>query len=180
MPNVANFDSMESILNDCTINPKVHCFQYDCGQGIYDELADYVPDMCLHLVGRTEAFMRQHMFNLVMQDGVDEYRIGDSAITADGRIGECMGFVKNDENRICLVLAMHDEPSSITICPIDDARKLKVPTPAQVRKLIMGAIQSAASGSAYDEETAERRADYILDVAHACFCGEPFPIVGAK
>lgn len=176
MPN----DSMESILSDCTISPKVYCHRYDCGQGIYDELADYVPDMCIHLVGRTEAFMRHHMFNLVMEDGVDEYRIGESVIRENGRIGEVIGFAKGNDNRPCLVLSMHDGHWKTYLCPIDEARKIKVPKPAQVRTLIMGAIQSASNGETFDIGAAERKADYIMEVAKACFVGEPFPIGGAE
>ena len=54
-------DSIEGILDDCTLDPREYCISHDCGQGIYDELADYVPDMCIHLVGRTEAVVRRNL-----------------------------------------------------------------------------------------------------------------------
>jgi hypothetical protein len=112
--------------------------------------------------------------------GCSEFHIGDKVIRKNGRIGTVIGFAIGKDNRHCLVLSMHDGHWRTYLCPIDEARLLKVPTPAQVRTLIMGAIQSAASGDNYNAETAERKADYIMDVAHACFCGEPFPIGGAK
>lgn len=55
-----NNDSIEAILDDATMSPKAYCHKWGCGQGIYDELADYVPDMCIHLIGRTEAVMRHN------------------------------------------------------------------------------------------------------------------------
>lgn len=171
-------DSIEAILDDATMSPKAYCYKYDCGQGIYDELADYVPDMCIHLIGRTEAVMRHNMIHFV--DGKSEFHIGDKVIRKNGRIGTVIGGATGKDNKPCLVLSMHDGHWRTYLCPIDEARLLKVPTPAQVRMLIMGAIQSAASGDNYNAETAERKADYIMDVAHACFCGEPFPIGGAE
>lgn len=171
-------DSIEAILDDATMSPKAYCYKWDCGQGIYDELADYVPDMCIHLIGRTEAVMRHNLIQFV--EGKAEFRIGDKVIRKNGRIGTVIGGAMGKDGKPCLVLSMHDGHWKTYLCPIDEARLLKVPTPAQVRTLIMGAIQSAANGDSYDVETAERKADYIMDVAHACFCGEPFPIGGAK
>ncbi len=113
-------------------------------------------------------------------EGKSEFHIGDKVIRKNGRIGTVIGGAIGKDGKHCLVLSMHDGHWRTYLCPIDEARKLKVPTPAQVRTLIMGAIQSAASGDSYNEKTAERKADYIMGVAHACFCGEPFPIGGAK
>ncbi len=113
-------------------------------------------------------------------EGKSEFHIGDKVIRKNGRIGTVIGGAIGKDGKHCLVLSMHDGHWRTYLCPIDEARLLKVPTPAQVRTLIMGAIQSAASGDNYNAETAERKADYIMDVAHACFCGEPFPIGGAK
>lgn len=170
-------DCIESILDDATMSPKAYCYKWDCGQGIYDELADYVPDMCIHLVGRTQAVMRHNLLRII--GGTAEYQIGDSVICPNAQIGEVIGFALDHDCTHCLVLFI-DHGQRVILCPIDDARKLKVPTPKQLRTLIMGAIQSAASGDNYNAETAERKADYIMDVAHACFCNEPFPVGGAK
>lgn len=71
-------DTIERILDDAIMSPKAYCHMYGCGQGIYDELADYVPYICIHLVGRTEAVMRHA--------GKDEgYRLGfdDGFASAD-------------------------------------------------------------------------------------------------
>ena len=166
-------DTIETILEDCTRSPKTYCYMYECGQGIYDELADYVPDMCIHLVGRTEAVMRNNMLHILGESA--EYQIGDSVICPDAQIGEVIGFALDRDCTHCLVLFI-DHGQRVILCPVDDARKLKVPTPKQVLKLITGAILAGCK----DAETAERKADYIMDVAHACFCNEPFPIGGAK
>lgn len=172
-----NNDSIEAILNDCTISPKVYCYQYDCGQGIYDELADYVPDMCIHLVGRTEAVMRHNM--LAMVDN-DEFHVGDRIMRANGRTGEVIGFAIGKDGEHCLVLSMHDGHWKTYLCPIKEARHLKVPSPAEVRLRIMQAIQDAADGSRYTPEQAEANADYILDMAHACFTNKEFPVGDAQ
>ena len=88
-------------------------------------------------------------------EGKSEFHIGDKVIRKNGRIGTVIGGAIGKDGKHCLVLSMHDGHWRTYLCPIDEARLLKVPTPAQVRTLIM-------------------------DVAHACFCGEPFPIGGAK
>ena len=65
-------DAIERILDDATMSPKAYCHKYGCGQGVYDELADYVPDMCIHLVGRTEAVMRHANADEAYRRGFDE------------------------------------------------------------------------------------------------------------
>ncbi|MBE6468928.1 MAG: hypothetical protein E7001_02970 [Coriobacteriaceae bacterium] len=177
-------DSMESILSDCTINPEDYCRKWCLGRGAHGEPGDYVPDMCTHLVGRTEAVMRRDPAHLagvvsgfrISDKVVSGFRIGDKVVRENGRIGTVIGFAVGKDGRSCLVLSMHGGHWRTYLCPIDEARKLEVPTPAQVRSLIMGAIESAAGGDDRDAEAAEREADRIIDVARACFRGEPIPI----
>lgn len=166
-------DSIEAILDDATMSPKAYCHKHDCGQGIYDEPADYVPDMCSHLIGRTEAVMRHTM--LAITDDNAEFRIGDRVIRNNGRTGKVIGFAFGKDGKHCLVLSMHDDHWKTYLCPVSEAKHLKVPSPAEVRNLVQQAIQDAADCSEYTQEQAEAKADYILDAAHACFTNAEFP-----
>lgn len=171
-------DSIEAILDDATMSPKAYCYKHDCGQGIYDELADYVPDMCIHLIGRTEAVMRHNMLHVVGDDA--EFHIGDRIVRENKRSGEVIGFAIGKDGKPCLVLSMHDGHWKTYLCPVSEAQKLKVPTVAEVRQEIMQAIQDAADGRSYTPAKAEGRADALIDLAHACFFGEEFPVGGAR
>lgn len=165
-------DSIEAILDDATMSPRAYCYKYDCGHGVYDELADYVPDMCIHLVGRTEAVMRHNSLQMVH----GEFHIGDRITRKNGRSGEVIGFAVGKNGKPSLVLSMRDGHWKTYLCPVDEARHLKVPTVAEVRYEIVKAIQDAADGSEYTPEKAEGRADALIDLAHACFFGEEFPV----
>lgn len=169
-------DSIENILNDCTMSPKAYCVMHDCGQGIYDELADYVPDMCIHLVGRTEAVMRHEMLSIFDADHNTEFHIGDRVMRRNGRTGEVIGYAMGKDEKPCLVLSMHDGHWKTYLCPVDEAMHLKVPNVAELKAEIEKAIQKAANGTSYTPEMAEAKADYLTDLAHACFTHSEFPI----
>ena len=171
-------DSIAAILDDATMSPGAYCGKWGLQPG-GDELADYMQDMCVHLVRRTQEATRNNILGFVC-DG-SKYKIGDKVIRRDnGRIGEVIGAALGNDGKHCLVLSMDDGHWKTYLCPLDEARKLTVPTTAQVRKLIMDAIQSAANGDSYNADAADGKVNHIMDAAHACFCGEPFPIGGAK
>lgn len=165
-------DTIERILNDCTISPEAYCHLYGCGRGIYDELADYFPDMCIHLVGRTEAVMRHNMPATCDSGG---WHVGDKAMRRNGRTGEVIGFAVGKDGERCLVLSMHDGRWRTYLCPIDEAMHMPVPSRAYVSKLIERAIEDAADHKGDGYRDAEAIADHIMDVARASFEGRPFP-----
>lgn len=171
-----NNDCIERILDDCTMSPKAYCHKHDCGQGVYDELADYVPDMCIHLVGRAVAVTRHTMIQFV--DGNSEFHIGDRVIRKNGRTGEVIGWAFGKDGEHCLVLSMDDGHWRTYLCPIGEARKMKVPSIIYVKHEIQKAIESAASSDYYTSATAESVADYLFDIAHACCNNEPYPFIG--
>lgn len=166
-------DSIERILDDATMSPKAYCHKHGCGQGIYDELADYVPDMCIHLVGRTEAVMRHKMIAVVDND---EWHVGDKVMRKNGRTGEVIGFAVGKDGEHCLVLSMHDGHWKTYLCPIGEAMHLEVPSAAYVRQLIERAIEDAADHKGDDYRNADAIADHIMDVMRASFDGRPFPM----
>lgn len=168
-------DSIENILNDCTMSPKAYCMMHDCGQGIYDELADYVPDMCIHLVGRTEAVMRHEMLSIFDADHNTEFHIGDRVMRKNGRTGEVIGYAMGKDEKPCLVLSMHDGHWKTYLCPVDEAMHLKVPSLAELRREIEKAIRDAADGTSYTYAQAEQKADWLVDLAHAHFTHSEFP-----
>ena len=57
-----------------------------------------------------------------------KFHIGDKVIRKNGRIGTVIGFAIGKDSRHCLVLSMHDGHWRTYLCPIDEARLLKVPT----------------------------------------------------
>lgn len=170
-------DSIERILSDCTRSPEAYCHLYGCGQGIYDELADYVPDMCVHLVGRTEAVMRHNM--PVICDS-NEWHVGDKVMRRNGRTGEVIGFAVGKDGKHCLALSMHDGPWKTYLCPIDEAVHMQVPSQAYVSRLIERAIKDAADYKGDGYRDAEAIAGRIMGVARASFEGRPFPVEELK
>lgn len=168
-------DSIEKILDDCNVSPKVYCYKHDCGQGIYDELADYVPDMCVHLVGRTEAVVRHNLCTLKGSG----FSIGDRVMRKNGRTGEVIGFAIGKDGEKCLVLSMHDGHWKTYLCPISEAMHLKVPTMAEVKCRIEQAIEDAAENKG-DYLDTEAAAAYIIEMMQASFDGRPFPVGGAS
>ena len=66
-------------------------------------------------------------------EGKSEFHIGDKVIRKNGRIGTVIGFAIGKDNRHCLVLSMHDSHWRTYLCPIDEARLLKVPTHGKER-----------------------------------------------
>lgn len=63
----------------------------------------------------------------------NKFHIGDKVIRKNGRIGTVIGFAIGNDNRHCLVLSMHDGHWRTYLCPIDEARLLKVPTHGKER-----------------------------------------------
>ncbi len=169
-------DSIGQILNDATMSPKAYCMRYDCGQGIYDELADYVPDMCIHLIGRTEAVVRHNMLFLFNENEKGELHIGDRIMRDNGHTGTIIGYAMGKDNKPCLVLSMHGSEWKTYLCPISEAHHLKVPTIQELKNEILLAMQEAADGSDFTAEKAESRADFIADMAHAHFTRSEFPM----
>lgn len=169
-------DSIEQILNDCTMSPKAYCMLHDCGQGIYDELADYVPDMCINLVGRTEAVMRHTLLTFCDSETSNKFHIGDRVMRDNGSDGTVIGFAMGEDGNMCLVLSMQGDGWKTYLCPISEARHLKVPTFKEVREEIQSAIQEASSGNDLTPYDAELKADYLTNLAHACFTHSEFPM----
>ena len=66
-------------------------------------------------------------------EGKSEFHIGDKVIRKNGRIGTVIGFAIGKDGKHCLVLSMHDSHWRTYLCPIDEARLLKVPTHGKER-----------------------------------------------
>ena len=140
-----------------------------------------MPDMCIHLIGRTEAVMRHKLLGIFDGfDGKAEFHIGDRIIRKNKRSGEVIGFAIGKNGEPCLVLSMHDGHWKTYLCPLSEAKHLRVPTLQEVKAAIAEAIQDAADGSAYTQAMAEDKAERILELAHACFTNAEYPVGGSK
>lgn len=103
------------------------------------------------------------------------FAIGDRVMRTNGRSGEVIGFAIGKDGRRCLVLQMDDGHWKTYLCPMSDAQLLKVPSIAEVRRSLERAIEDAADHRG-DYRDTDAIADYILDMARACFAGEELPV----
>lgn len=151
-------DSIERVLTDCTKDPISYCVEHGCGQGAYDELADYLPDACIHLVGRAVAVTRHAILGT---EDDPQLEVGDRIVDGYGNGGTVIGYA-SDSGRLRLVVDSPD--AGILLVPQDEAKAIKVPTMQDLKDAISAAIRDAS-------EDAGAEAERLADLAMAVFDG---------
>lgn len=170
-------DTIDRILDDATMPPAEYCFKHGLLADGRHDWEEVVSAFAVHLIGRTEAVMRHRWVSESVSG--EGFRLGEQVMRANGRVGTVIGLAWGKDGRACLVLSMHGNAWKTYLCPIKEARHLKVPSPAEVRHLLEQAIEDAADHKG-DYRNTEAIADYILDMAHACFTNKEFPVGDAQ